>query len=80
MCSISLLKLKAGEEATVISVDLVEPQKHRLEELGIVPGSRISVVYTAPSGSPIAYYIKGTVVALRAIDTKMIQVNMNAVR
>lgn len=79
MGSISLLELKAGEEATVTSVDLEEPQKHRLEELGIVPGSRICVVHIAPSGSPTAYYIKGTVVALRSTDTNMIQVNMNEV-
>ena len=40
-------------------------ERNRLLDLGIVPGSEISVDLISPSGSPIAYRVRGASIALR---------------
>ena len=74
MAVITLSQLKKGEQGIVESIDLSQQHKRRLEELGFISGSKISVLHTAPSGSPIACYVKGTTVALRSDDCKQIHI------
>jgi len=40
----------------------------RLEELGLLPGTRIQCLYQAPCGTPAAYAVSGAVFALRRKD------------
>ena len=77
MDGIRLSGLNVGKEGVILSVDLEQEQKKRLTELGFVPGSRIRVLHKAPGGSPVAYSIKGTVVALRNHDCTGITVFAN---
>ncbi len=74
MGEIRLSCLQAGEQGIITSVELDLEQKQRLSELGFIPGGKVSVLYAAPSGSPVAYYIKGAVVALRTCDSREIWV------
>ena len=66
--------LQEGEQGIIASVELDVKLKQRLSELGFIPGGKVSVLHTAPSGSPVAYYIKGAVVALRIGDSRQIRV------
>lgn len=43
-----------------------EDVKRRLMDLGMVPGGEIRPVLKSPAGDPIAYEIKGAVIALRS--------------
>ena len=43
-------------------------QRMRLEELGLLPGTRIQCLYQAPCGTPAAYAVSGAVFALRRKD------------
>lgn len=49
----------------------------RLLDLGMIPGTSVRCVRRAPSGSPIAYEIRGAVVALRRADAAKISVRMD---
>lgn len=80
MGEISLSRLKAGDQGIIASINLEHDQKNRLAELGFIPGGLVRVLHTAPSGSPVAYSIKGTVVALRMCDSSRILVNPNDAR
>ena len=77
MDDISLSRLKIGEQGIIKWINMEHEYKRRLEELGFIPGARVSVLHTAPSGSPVAYYIKGTVVALRPCDSCLIRIIPN---
>ena len=77
MGEICLSRLKIGEQGIITTIDVEYAYKRRLTELGFIPGARISVLHTAPSGSPVAYYIKGTVVALRPCDSCKIRIIPN---
>ena len=64
----TLNQLKVGESMTVISVGGAEAMKCRLEDLGLVEGTRITCLMTNPMGDPKAYLIRGAVIALRGED------------
>lgn len=77
MDEVSLSRLKTGEQGIIASIHVEHAYKRRLSELGLIPGARISVLHAAPSGSPVAYCIKDTVVALRPCDSCKIRITPN---
>ena len=46
----------------------------RLRDLGLIPGTRIRCAFVAPSGSPMAFWIRGAVIALRRADAQNVTV------
>ncbi len=69
--------LKPGEKGkvTVISSLSRGVERRRLFDLGIIPGTEISVEMDSPGGDPTAYRIRGSVIALRSTQAKLIQVD-----
>ena len=62
-------------------IDVVRSEKaiaRRLVDMGFLPGVPVKCVHMAPSGSPIAFWVKGTLVALRRSDCKNIAVKGRA--
>ena len=48
--------------------------QRRLLDLGIIEGTKIEVLHRSPLGDPVAYQIRGTVIALRKEEAKQIWV------
>lgn len=48
--------------------------RRRLFDLGLLPGTRIDVVFASPGGDPVAYRVRDTVIALRREQTRHILV------
>lgn len=69
---IMLSELKAGEKAVIYSVNTELLMKQRLQDIGFIKGSEIHLVHSGPSGNPKAYFIKGSVIALRNCDAQKI--------
>ena len=76
---VPLSALKQGEKGYVVDLNLDGLIRRRVLDLGIVPGTVLQCVGTAPSGDPIAYFVRGTVIALRSEDAKSIRVNSTLV-
>jgi len=72
-----LSELNIGDQAEVagISANLRGQQRRRLMDLGIVPGSHISVVMKSASGDPIGYRVMGTTVGIRKNQADLVFVN-----
>ncbi|MFL7813981.1 MAG: DtxR family transcriptional regulator [Anaerolineales bacterium] len=68
--------LKPGQSGTVtgISPRSRGVERRRLLDLGVIPGTEISVEMLSPGGDPTAYRIRGTVIALRSTQARLIQV------
>jgi Fe2+ transport system protein FeoA len=49
-------------------------ERRRLLDLGIIPGTAIGVEMVNPGGDPTAYLIRGTVIALRNSQARLIRV------
>jgi DtxR family Mn-dependent transcriptional regulator len=56
-----------GETGRVVGLSpaLRGVERRRMLDLGLVPGTEIEVVRRAPGGDPVAYRIRGAVLALR---------------
>lgn len=68
--------LKPGEAATVVNISRAchGPQRRRLLDLGLVPGTRVTAEMASPSGEPVAYRIRGALIALRREQAGMVRV------
>jgi DtxR family Mn-dependent transcriptional regulator len=71
-----LSSLKIGEEAEVVGISRAcrGPQRRRLMDLGIVPGTAISMQMTSAGGDPKAYSIRGAMIALRKDQADFIHI------
>lgn len=61
-----LSRLPIGRAARVTALKSEGPARRRLLDLGIVEGTLIQPLFQSPSGNPVAYRIRGAVIALRA--------------
>jgi len=72
MSTSDLLALPCGHKAVITEIKAEEPLRSRLLDLGFLPGAEVAALFAAPSGSPRAYGICGTVIALRGTDAATI--------
>ena len=61
----TLNDLLPGEKARIIKVLAKGTVRRKLMDMGMVPGSEIEVVRTAPLGDPIEFRIKGYSLSMR---------------
>ena len=48
--------------------------KRRMMDLGIVKGTKIKAILKSPSGNPKAYEVRGSVIAIRNEDAKLVEI------
>lgn len=72
----TLAALRPGESAQVVRIAAAcqGPPRRRLLDLGVVPGTVVTVEYASPGGDPVAYRIRGALIALRRVQADLIQV------
>lgn len=51
------------------------PQRRRLLDLGVVPGTTITAELSSPGGDPVAYRIRGALIALRRHQAAWIEID-----
>ena len=66
--------LAVGECATITSLQIGGSMRRRLLDIGFVPGTIVECVGKAPCGDPIAFCVRGAVIALRVADSRHITV------
>ncbi len=71
-----LPRLKPGEQARVVALSAAcrGPERRRLLDLGFVPGTTVEVEMASPLNDPVAYRVRGSVVALREEQARLIQI------
>lgn len=68
----TLKSLTNGESGVVRRIRLTGATKRRLIEMGITPGTRVSVLKRAPLGDPIEILLRGYSLTLRGEDAEQI--------
>jgi ferrous iron transport protein A len=68
----SLPRLPLGQSAVVEEVLTEGVMRRRLLDLGLVPGTRITAILESPLKDPVAYLVKGAVIALRKKEAEQI--------
>lgn len=74
---VSLADMKVGQSGIVEALEGRGNIQHRLVDMGVVKGSRISVFKKAPLGDPVEVKIKGCAMALRMNEAAMISVSVD---
>jgi ferrous iron transport protein A len=76
MDNISSLKdLNQGQKARVKSLLSTGSIRRRLQDIGLIEGTEVECLQKSPAGDPVAYLIRGAVIALRSEDSSNILVN-----
>ena len=73
---IPLNKLPIGKKAVVTALTSDGVHRRRMLDFGIINGTEIEPLYKNPSGNPVAYLIRGAVIALRTDVSEKIMVSM----
>jgi DtxR family Mn-dependent transcriptional regulator len=71
-----LTNLKPGQEAQILALSprIRGAERRRLMDLGLLPGTTIEVEMNSAGGDPVAYRVRGAVIALRKSQAMLINV------
>jgi DtxR family Mn-dependent transcriptional regulator len=75
-----LSTLPVGQSARVIALlpACRGAERRRLQDLGLLPGTQVRAEFASPAGDPVAYRIRGALIALRHEQAELIQVERAA--
>lgn len=65
---ISLNDLAVNKTGVVVSLLSKGNERRRMLDLGLVKGTKVEAVYKSPAGDPTAYFVRGTLMAIRGED------------
>lgn len=74
MDTIFLSELRPGESCRLQALRLYGGMRRRLRDLGLLPGVQMQCAFVAPAGSPMAFWVKHAMIALRKDDCQRILV------
>lgn len=75
---ISLQQLKEGACGVVTALHCTGPMRRRMLDIGLVENTPVRCLQSGPSGDPVAYEIRGAVMALRNEDAAQVWVRPQA--
>jgi DtxR family Mn-dependent transcriptional regulator len=73
----TLADIRQGETVRILGIhsSLQGPQRRRLLDLGLVPGTLVEAELSSTGGDPVGYRIRGALIALRRDQSRWIQVD-----
>ena len=74
--AISMRHLKVGQKAKIISVEAMGEVNQRIRDMGLIPGSTVSIVGHAPLRDPVAVRLSGVTISLRNNEADHIHVEV----
>ena len=74
----NLNELGLHQKGEILKINCKNSIKRRLLDLGMVKGTDVIPVLISPSGDPRAFEVRGTLIAIREDDTKLIEVEQKS--
>ena len=68
----SMTEMKLGERGTVVRLQVKDSLKRRLQDIGLIEGCQLECALQSPGKDPMAYWIRGALIALRNEDCENI--------
>jgi len=69
----SAADLKKGEKGTIMLIDETHPSARRILEVGFTPGQEIELITKSLFSDPIAFAVRGTLIAIRKNEAECIK-------
>ena len=76
MSIISLRQMAVGQQGKIAAVEALGEMGRRIRDMGIIPGTTVSVVGRAPLRDPVALRISGVTISLRNSEADHISVDI----
>ncbi len=73
---LNLTDLHEGQKALIKKIDVNGLNRRRFFDLGFIPGTEVSLAFKSPLTDPIAYNVRGTVIAIRNDEARNIEIEM----
>ncbi|MCP3693399.1 MAG: ferrous iron transport protein A [Planctomycetaceae bacterium] len=73
----SLADLNVTDQATVAEIDGQDEIALRLLEMGLTPGTQVTLIGTAPLGDPLEFEIRGYRLSLRKTEATRVTIDTN---
>ena len=70
----TLADLQPGQSGVVIALHSTGLERRRMMDLGIVPGTTLVAEIRSPLGDPVAYRVRGAMVALRQEQARLVSI------
>ncbi len=67
-------ELKYGEKGIINDIDGSHPSSRRILEVGFTPGQEIQLINMSAFRDPIAFSVRGTIIAIRKDEASCIKV------
>ncbi len=67
--------LKYGEKVKISSIDISNPSHQRILEIGFTPGQEIEIMSKTVFDDPIAFSVRGALIAMRKKEADCIIVS-----
>ncbi|NLK36869.1 MAG: ferrous iron transport protein A [Epulopiscium sp.] len=71
-----MASLTIGESGIIKALTAVGAMRRRLQDMGFIEGAKVECILKSPSGDPVAFCIRGAVIALRREDSERIIIAM----
>ena len=75
--NIPLNELKVGQRGTVSQLLSDTSMRRRLQDIGLIEGTKVECIQKSPSGDPIAFLIRCAVIALRTEDSSSVLMSLS---
>jgi len=73
---ITLDELELNCKGTIKKLNCLGNIRRRFLDLGLIEGTTIKPVLISACGDPVAYEIRGTIIAIRSEDSKLVDISI----
>ena len=72
---VNLRQMQVGQQGKIAAVEALGEMNRRIRDMGLIPGTTVSIVGRAPLKDPVALRLSGVTISLRNSEADFIKVD-----
>ena len=74
---VNLRQMQVGQQGKIAAVEALGEMNRRIRDMGLIPGTTVSIVGRAPLKDPVALRLSGVTISLRNREADFIKVDLS---
>ena len=74
---VNLRQMQVGQQGKIAAVEAPGEMNRRIRDMGLIPGTTVSIVGRAPLKDPVALRLSGVTISLRNSEADFIKVDLS---
>ena len=74
---VNLRQMQVGQQGKIAAVKALGEMNRRIRDMGLIPGTTVSIVGRAPLKDPVALRLSGVTISLRNSEADFIKVDLS---